>query len=549
MVNAISKYDSLNRMQKEALVAVVRENRNVMLLGEGGTGKSAIIKLCNRVYTDKLFERNVSAKGSIIAAPYGMAAAKVEGVTVDSIFAGVSICENPQECEAQVRKLMKRHPDDDRWLQVRSCGILTIDEVSTLKSVKLFILDKLFRLVREEPNLFMGGVRVLLCGDFLQLDAVGDAEEKLYRSSLMLEGKFKVVLLEENMRQSQSDFKNLLSRLRVGNTTPEDTSLLKQRSVLSFDISASSGEQPLHLCGNRLAFDINDRMMKQLDGNLELKLTAVKRWIVESESRKDKIPEWTTMPLSERHPQTMGRISEQLDDFCKRDHVKDVQTLVLRVGSRVMINKNLYDYGDPRMKNGRIGTVVDMIGPDGECQLDHEYLLLVDNVRVHVRFDDDDASVVAMHPSRQVYACMTKTSVQERCEVWYMPLVLAWATTVYKAQGSQVDKLVVHCNDIFHNKAFYVALSRCRTLEGLRLVDFKGVLVDTSSKADIAFYYALRKNANAWDFAKGLLSTDLDEGETRSSRKNKREPLPSPKASGSTKHCSKSKRRYTKNAA
>eukprot|EP00854_Cymbomonas_tetramitiformis_P006719 gene6719-8040_t len=529
MACALIKYDSLNRMQKQAFEAVVLEDRNVMLLGGGGTGKSAMIKMCNRVYINKLFERNVSEKGAIIAAPYGMAAAKVEGVTVDSIFAGATICDNPQECEARVRDLIKRYPEHDRWVEIRHCGMLTIDEVSTLKSVKFSVLDKLFRLVRGKPDLFMGGVRVLLCGDFLQLDAVGDAEEKL---------------------------------LRIGNTTSEDVSLLRQRNVSCFDISTLSAEQPLHLCGNRLAFDINDLMMKQLNGNLEIKCTAVKRWIVRSESGDDKIPEWITMPLSERHPRNMDRISEHLDDFCNRDHVKDVQTLVLRVGARVMINKNLYDYGDSRMKNGRIGTVVEITGFDKDRQLEHEFLLLIDSIRVHVRFDDDDATVIAMHPSQQTYACLTKKNVQERCEVWYMPLVLAWAITVYKAQGSQVDKLVVHCNDIFHHKAFYVALSRCRTLEGLKLIDFKGVTMDVASKADIAFYEALHKHANTWDFAKGLLSTEFDEGQTPSSHKKqkkvadaeprktgKRPSLQSSKPGGGTKRSSKVKPRHKNKGA
>eukprot|EP00854_Cymbomonas_tetramitiformis_P033890 gene33890-43772_t len=330
-----------------------------------------------------------------------MAAANIEGITLDSIFAGLSICENVSKCEAEIRKQLKSNPNNERWRQIRECGMLTIDEISTLRTTKLRIMDRLFRIVRGRPNEFMGGVRTLLCGDFMQLDAVGDCDEKLYTSTLMIEGKFRVVLLDQNMRQNQSNFKQILSRLRFGHMSAEDILVLSERNVSSMN-EIDEDANVLHICGNRRAHEINERMLMNLDGQTEHTFIAVKRWLYNDEDQTQQST-WNTVSLTEPHPQTMGEISQCLDEFCKRDHIKDVRRTTLRKGARVMINKNLYDYDDPKMKNGRIGTIVDIIVSSDPMEIACEYLLLCKTTRVCVLFDDDTANVVDMHPAVQMY--------------------------------------------------------------------------------------------------------------------------------------------------
>ncbi|KAK3242589.1 hypothetical protein CYMTET_47748 [Cymbomonas tetramitiformis] len=483
-------YTELNSSQKRAMAALIVEDRNVMILGEAGTGKSAFIWHGCKMYIDKCVRKGKSCSGTLITAPCGMAASKLKGRTLDSVIPPLTNVTDPHVCATLVKKLLATNAE--RWKFIKLLSILVIDEVSTLLATKLKMLDVAFRIIREAPQSYMGGVRVMLCGDFLQLDAVGDAETtKLFRDEAMLLGEFKVVCLEENLRQSDQHLSALLSRARVGRLTSDDNELLLSKS------SKHRGEEiesnALHICGSRnLAHAINTKRFESLqDVSGSHKFEAVKRWTHGSGDG-----EWIVKSIDEETPSDLGTLGERLRDFCSRPCVKDAKNCTLRIGTRVMLNRNLYEYKDNRMRNGRLGTVTE-IGNLAEQYGDEP--VLSPFTHVIVAFDDDEPGVtVKVAPAVLRHGVATGV-----CEVWCMPLVHAWAITVHKAQGCEVDRLVVHCADLYRPKQLYVAISRCRTLNGLTLLNYEGSLLCPPAAMDVKFYDAIVRNGGTWDFRDG----------------------------------------------
>ncbi|KAK3289568.1 hypothetical protein CYMTET_3005 [Cymbomonas tetramitiformis] len=500
------KFESLNASQRKAMVALVVEDRNVMVLGEAGTGKSALIKNGCGMYLYRRRQEGKKLLGSIVTAPFGMAASKLQGRTIDSLFPQLTNISDPEKCTSIVKKLMATNPD--RWKHIKNLSILVIDEVSTLLVTKLRMLDVAFRIIRDAPLLFMGGVRLLLCGDFLQLDSTGGAEDtKLYGHEMMIEGQFKIINLTQNLRQTDEVFGALLSRARLGRLTSEDDVMLQSRSFQSVsdaDIDPSS----LQICGTRnLAHIINTKRFASLEAtSLTYVFTAIKRWKIATDEEE----KWIVKSVDAENP--VGALREKLKEFCFRPCVMETKRCTIRIGARVMLNRNLYDYKDNRMRNGRLGTVVNVGMVAEQCD---EEPLLSPLTYVGVSFDDDEPGVMV-----KVKPAVLRHGAGE---VWCMPLVHAWAVTVHKAQGCEVDKLAVHCSDLYRPKQLYVAISRCRTLSGLTLLNYEGSLMCPPAAAEVRFYDAVQQNGGMWDFCDGQPKEKDDRGRNGSKDKASRE--------------------------
>ncbi|KAK3253717.1 hypothetical protein CYMTET_37052 [Cymbomonas tetramitiformis] len=482
----------LNPAQQEALCTLVSEDRNLLVLGEAGTGKSEIIRLGARLYTSNVERRGRRDVGCKITAPYGMAASKLEGDTVDTLFPELVRLTCTKTCERIIRAKLKQSPDLERWKLIRCLCLLVIDEVSTLTATKLRMLDVAFRVIRGSATSFMGGVRVLLCGDFLQLDPV-DTDEKLYLHQVMKEGAFKLITLTENMRQSEGRFRDLLGRVRTASPTAEDVELLTSLSASRPSASLASTDA-LQICGTRLfAKELNATRFQRLDES-EHPFHAVVRW------RDGEGDAWTTAKVRDAGSVAVKSdwLKDQLRDLRKEECVRSTADCALKIGARVMLNRNLYAYADRMMRNGRVGTVVGLNHPEDEFDTATE-AVLSPTAFVEVRFDDAPHRAVRVVP-----ALLRKARGQLAAEVWCMPLILAWAVTVYKSQGCEVDQLVARCDDLSCPKQVYVALSRCRKLEGVAVVGFDVSSICPLSPEDAEFHRFLDRNEGRWDYKTGL---------------------------------------------
>ncbi|KAK3243083.1 hypothetical protein CYMTET_4545 [Cymbomonas tetramitiformis] len=486
------KVEDLNLAQQEALCVLVSEDRNLIVLGEAGTGKSEIIRMGARLYTLNVERQGRRDVGCKITAPYGMAASKLEGDTVDTLFPELVGLTCTKTCEKILRARLKQSPDLERWRVIRCLCLLVIDEASTLTATKLRVLDAAFRVIRGSDTSFMGGVRVMLCGDFLQLDPV-ENDEKLYLHQVMREGEFKLVTLTENMRQSEDRFRNLLGRVRIASPTAEDVELLTSLSGSRPSESLASSDV-LQICGTKLfAKEMNSARYRQLVER-EHAFHAVVRW------KDGEGDEWATAKVRDAGSVAVKSdwLKAQLRDLRKEECVRSTADCALKIGSRVMLNRNLYAYADRMMRNGRVGTVVSLNHPADDFDTATEAVLSA-TAFAEVRFDDAPDRPIRIAP-----ALLRRAKGQLVAEVWCMPLTLAWAVTVYKSQGCEVDQVVVRCDDLSSPKQVYVALSRCRNLDGVALVGFDASSICPLSPEDAEFHRFLDRHERRWDYKTGL---------------------------------------------
>ncbi len=398
-------------------------NRNVFLTGKAGTGKTTFLH--------RLTE--ISPKRMIVVAPTGVAAINAGGVTIHSFF---QIGFGPQ---IPFRYASARNDDGDQQREVkrfnrnkikiiRSLDLLVIDEVSMVRADLLDAVDDVLRRYRD-ARLPFGGVQLLLIGDLQQLSpVVKDAEWSMlgqyydspyFFSSLALKKTDYVSIeLQEVFRQQDEHFIKLLNKVRENRLDREVLDALNRRYRPGFSGSGAEGYITL-TTHNYQAADINRQKLDELPGD-EMVFTA-----------------------------------EVRGEFPEYSYPTDYE-LRLKVGAQVMFVKNDLS-PEKRFFNGKIGVL--------EASDDGELL---------VKCDDDELPIEVTPLEWQNTKYTIDNQTQEiREEVAgsfiQIPLKLAWAITIHKSQGLTFERAIIDAAAAFAFGQVYVALSRCRTLEGLVL--------------------------------------------------------------------------------
>ena len=351
---------------------------------------------------------------SVVLAPTGVAALNSGGVTIHSFFRFPPRVQDPQEV---------RVPDDPRLYQ--RLELIIIDEASMLRADVLDCIDVFLRRCQGDSRTF-GGVQLLLLGDLFQLPPVASSAEwsvltsrgyasPYFFSSFSLENvPLESVELDEVFRQSDPQFVALLNRLRVG----EDT-----RTVVAELNSRCLGEGGRHeitlTCTNRVADALNEDALAALDSEPLVFYGEVEGTF---KLNGDRLPS----PLELR----------------------------LKVGARVMFTKN---DESGRWVNGTLGTVTWIAGDRVEVELADGTAHEVERVTwqtYEYRLDRGGDRIVA----------------REVGHYTQYPLMLAWAVTIHKSQGKTLGDVLVDFGDgAFAPGQAYVALSRCRSLQSIRL--------------------------------------------------------------------------------
>ncbi len=211
----------LSADQEMALGCLTNTGDNIFLTGCAGAGKSHVLHPAIEILQKRLGMRSV-----IITASTGVAAAHIGGITLHS-FAGVGI--DKITAEAAVAKMGWQAKNT--W---RNTQVLIVDEVSMLHGWFLTLLEKVGRLVREEPDLPMGGIRVVLVGDFLQLPPI-KSEEQDVQFAFESEGWKRLaprrILLTTDHRQSDNEFLAVLSEARLGALSEPSIQFLRARVI------------------------------------------------------------------------------------------------------------------------------------------------------------------------------------------------------------------------------------------------------------------------------------------------------------------------------
>jgi len=412
-----------------------KENKNLLILGSAGVGKSKIVK------TMQEYIRVNTNKKMYVTSTTGISAYNISGVTIHSLL-GIGTGE--MEVNALIKKVAKKKLYRERILNI---DILVIDEASMLSGDIFEKLHLLCQNIRKN-KLFFGGIQMVFSMDPLQLLPVFNRNNDLYKNideRLIVESpifnkylkKDNIVMLKENFRQKNDPiFINLLGRIRDGTYTADDIKIVTNRKIIPKNAS-----DHVHLVtSNKKAQIINDTELNKL--------------------KTDSIKFSSTFNSNGVDEETTGLLLKELQFQFNQ---KGITELVLKKGCRVMLIKNI-DV-ESGLVNGALGTIIDF-------SFDHSINHLVPIVEF-----DGKGIKQAITPTvweLNIDNC-TGTATQ-------IPLMLAYSITIHKSQSISLDSAVLDLADAFCDHQVFVALSRLRSLDGLYLKSFNPAKIKVNKK-------------------------------------------------------------------
>ncbi len=410
----------LNDQFRRAFEFANETNRCIFLTGKAGTGKTTLLR-----YIKENCYKQIS-----VLAPTGVAAIQAGGSTIHSFFQlpfspFVPPVDKTKPSEQSNKLLASAKLNAARRSVIRQLDLLILDEISMVRCDILDAIDVILRVVRRKSNLPFGGVQVMFIGDMYQLPpVVQDDEWKIlsnsYASPFFFDAKVVsevnpvYIELEKIYRQNDKEFVDLLNKVRNNQLDEETIALLNTRFVAQSQKDNKTVSLVTH---NYMADTINQQELARLNG-----------------------PSFTYKAV------VSGA-------FPEKSYPAD-EVIELKLGTRVMFVKN---DTDKRYFNGKLGIVYELgqksikVLCDGETEPIDVKVERWDNIQYKL---DKTTNTI---------------NEEELGSFAQYPLRLAWAITIHKSQGLTFDQVEIDAEKAFSNGQVYVALSRCRTLEGIRL--------------------------------------------------------------------------------
>ena len=416
-------------------------NKNIFLTGKAGTGKTTFLHNL----------REISPKRMIVVAPTGVAAINAGGVTIHSFFQlpfGPIVPNSLQNNKEAIYRFNR-----DKIKIIKSLDLLVIDEVSMVRADLLDGIDGVLRRYKNNSKPF-GGIQLLMIGDLQQLAPIVKDEEwtllkPFYESAFFFNSialrktDYISIELKHIYRQSNQEFIEILNCIRENKLNAETLEKLNKQYIPNFVPKSNEGYITL-TTHNYQAQQINEKKLNEIKEN-----SKNFKAIIEGD-----FPEYSYPTEKE---------------------------LVLKVGAQIMFVKN-----DPSPQklyyNGKIGTIT---GFEDDCVMikcknDNSVYDVDAVIWKNMKYSINDVS-------KEIIETVTGTFKQ-------LPLKLAWAITIHKSQGLTFEKAIIEAGSAFAYGQVYVALSRCKTLEGLVLgspISQKGLFSDSEISA---FNKAIEQN-------------------------------------------------------
>ncbi|MFH0852910.1 MAG: PIF1 family DEAD/DEAH box helicase [bacterium] len=416
-------------MKQEEALDILKLGHNVFLTGPAGSGKTYLLNK----YVSYLKRNGIDIA---VTATSGLAATHLNGRTIHS-WCGMGI--NNILNEAQINSLREKEYLTSR---IEDAKVLIIDEISMLNAERLDLVNTICQAFRQDLRPF-GGIQIILCGDLFQLPPVKKHKDEdgrfVIESDIWNNMAIKICYLEEQHRQKDEQFSQLLTDIRSNKTTDETVDILHTR----FKESIKGNIKPTKLYTHNRNVD------------------------AENNSELSKLTE------DEVNYQMDSEGVQQLVENLKNSYCLAPEILRLKIGAVVMFVKNNFSKG---YINGTLGKVIG--------------------------FDEEEGyPIVETVQGKKIIATPERWVIEDDgrviSSISQVPLRLAWAITVHKSQGMSLDCAEIDLGKTFEYGMGYVALSRVKTLDGIKLVGINDLALKVNQeiiKADKKFIKSSRKS-------------------------------------------------------
>ena len=428
---------SLNEDQNRVF-NLFKNGKSLFITGPGGCGKSFLLKHIKDYCDQHMINIAVTALT-------GCAGSLIGGQTLHG-WGGLGLAK--ESAPDLVRKINKKPPLAKRW---RAVKVLIIDEVSMM-SMELFNKIHLIAQGLRHNDLFFGGIQVILCGDFAQLDPIGSDrfcfESKVWERYI----EPNTVYLSKIVRQEDPVFQKILMNLRLGNLSEDDKDVLNSRIIRDekdSEVSVSDGTHEIGTIKATLLYPLKKDVSRINKTELQKLINQDKKMHTYNAfdfatNRKTKTP----VTLKEIHTDTLNKC------------INVPQNIELTIGSQVMLTKNISV--EEGLVNGSRGVVIDI------NELNYPIVM----------FDNGQQLTITVESFEIESGDILLTRKQ-------IPLLLAWALTIHKCQGATLTNVITDLSDIFGYAQAYVTLSRVKSLEGLfiKSINYKKIRCNPKVKS------------------------------------------------------------------
>lgn len=447
-------------MRQSSALNILKTGKNVFLTGSAGSGKTYTLNQ----YIHYLRARRVPVA---VTASTGIAATHMNGITIHS-WSGIGIKD--ELTERDLSNLARKQFLADR---LKDTAVLIIDEISMLHAKQLNLVNQVLKHVRKNDNPF-GGIQVVVAGDFFQLPPIGSKGESnrdkfAFMSEAWLDAGFRICYLSEQHRQESAaadgglDLDDILNQIR--------------RQDVSFEAIAA--------------------LENTFDQNVDIKRTRLYTHNLNVNKINDK--ELAALEGETRRFEASSVGESKLVDTLKKT-VRTQDELILKVGAKVMFIKNNNELG---VSNGTMGELIgfaavkvddskakDKAKSDTKADMAEDDTIAIDDEDSSKTADKDKKAkantkdkssaapkmpVVRLNSGREVIAEPEEWIIEDEtgdvlASYEQVPLCLAWAITIHKSQGMTLDAAEIDLSRTFELGQGYVALSRLKSLEGLKLL-------------------------------------------------------------------------------